>query len=79
MTATGLSEWVEFTLEPNKRAARYRAIAAQIRTTAQGLTLDDARAALINLALAYDRMADAADPQSQPAPPPLSDLDKFAT
>jgi hypothetical protein len=52
---------VEQDLKPNQRAAKYRAIAAEIRTAASASSLEESRAALLALANSYERMAAAAD------------------
>ena len=54
-------ERVETTVMPEQRAHKYRLIAGEIRTAARTVTMEESRTSLVNLANAYERMANAAD------------------
>jgi hypothetical protein len=49
----------------SERAARYRRIAGDIRKAAQTVSLEESRTSLLNVAAAYERMANAVE-----GPPP---------
>jgi hypothetical protein len=53
--------FAETSVKAEQRAEKYRTTAAEIRTISTFLTVEDVRASLLNLAIAYERLADAAE------------------
>jgi hypothetical protein len=58
---TPSEHFAESNLKPEQRAKKYRSIAAEIRAISGSVIVDDVRASLLNLAFAYERLADSAE------------------